>query len=163
MATSEKRLRKSYQTYIRMRAERRKAGYGLDRELTFEEFSDAHRKLVHQGEQHPTRKIASMDVTLTRNEAAAIIRRLKNADKYEDVDLEVLKRLRKKYKKAKDLYGQQLTDEEAAANEQMRRERLRARGIEPQDTIQASARSKIFNELRDAGLSYKEAEEVLYG
>ena len=163
MATSEKRLRKSYELYLKMRADRSQRGYGLDRELTFDEFSYAHAGFVHGGEKHPTRKIVTNEVTLRRNEAAAVIRRLKNADQYDDVDLEALKALQKKYKKASDLYSQELTAEEAATNEQKRRERLRERGKEAKNPIQATARARIFNELRDAGLSYKEADEVLYG
>ncbi len=163
MAKIPRRIRNSYDVYLRLRQERHEKGYGLDRQLTLEEYATAHARIVHSGEKHPARKIATSDVTFSRKEASAIIRRLKTADQYEDVDKEQLKKLCKRYQKAKDIYSLELTPEEAEANEQMRRERLAARGITPNDTIQASARSRIFNELRDAGLSYKEADEVLYG
>lgn len=165
MAKIFKRLKNSYNAYIKHRADYKKRGYGLDRELTLQEFADAHAGMAHSGEKHPARKIASLEVTFKRNEAATIIRRLKNAEKYENeyIDKDALKALRKKYKKAKDIYSLELTPEEATAYENERRENLLKKGIKPEETIQASARVRIFNELLDAGLSYKEADEVLYG
>lgn len=163
MAKVTKRVANSYATYLRYRAQWHDKGYGLDRELTLTEYADAQAKVVHAGEQHPARRLASEERTFTRSEARGFINRLKTADDYEDVDEEALAELRKKYKKTRDIYSQELTPEEASASEQQRRDRLAERGKEPKYTIQANARARIFNELRDAGLSYKEADKVLYG
>lgn len=165
MAKIPQRIKNSYQSYLNYREKWHNKGYGLDRELTLDEYAGAHRAYAHryQGAQHIAREIAAMDRTFTRSEASAIMRRLKTAEQYADVDKKALKELRKKYKKSKDIYGLELTPEEAEASERERRERLLERGKTPEYTIQANARAKLFNELRDLGLSYKEADEVLYG
>lgn len=164
MAALSKRIIRSYNTYLKERANWSSKGYGLDRELTLNEYAWAHRAIVHATHtKHPARDIASADRTLTRSEGVLIVKRLKTAEQYSEVDKEALKVLQAKYKKAKDLYSQKLTAEEAQAMEEARREDLRSRGKEPKYIIQANARARIFNELRDVGLSYKEAQKVLYG
>lgn len=163
MAKISKRIKNSYDAYLNYRNQWSAKGYGLDRELTLSEYADVHRKLSHRGEQHIARRASSDDRTFTRSEGSAIIRRLKNASNYDDIDEEALKEIRRKYRKSKDIYGLELSPEEAAANENARRDSLIERGKTPEYTIQANARAKLFNELRDAGLSYKEADEVLYG
>lgn len=164
MATLSKRIIRSYNTYLKERAKWSLKGYGLDRELTLNEYAWAHRATVHATHtKHPARDIASADRTFTRSEGVLIVKRLKSAERYAEVDKEALKALQAKYKKAKDVYSQELTAKEEQAMEEARREDLRARGKEPKYIIQASARARVFNELRDAGLSYKEANKVLYG
>ncbi|MCM1505297.1 MAG: hypothetical protein NC127_08890, partial [Muribaculum sp.] len=160
-----RRIASSYEAYLRWRAHWHNKGYGLDRQLTIEEYAIAHTFYAHKyrGAQHIAREIASADRTFTRGEAAQIVRRLKDAAKYDDVDQELLNDLRRRYKRAKDIYSLELTPDEAAASEQERRDRLIARGKTPDYVIQANARAKLFNELLDAGLSYKEAETVIYG
>lgn len=165
MAKIPQRIVKSYNAYLNYRDKWSDKGYGLDRELSLNEYADAHKAYAHrnQGAQHIAREIAGAERTFTRSEASAIVRRIKTADQFDDVDEEGLKELRKRYKRSKDVYGLELSPEEAAASEQERRNRLAERGKTPEYTIQANARAKLFNELRDLGLSYKEAEEVLYG
>lgn len=157
MAKVSKRIENSYEAYLKYRESWKKKGYGLDRELSLEEYSRAHKDASHAGWNHIAREVAQLDRTYSRSEASNIVRRLKSAEYFDDVDKEEISKLRKKYKRAKDIYGIQLSPEEAAASEQRRRERLAERGIEPKYVIQANARAKLFNELRDAGLSYKEA------
>lgn len=163
MAKIPKRIVNSYNAYLKYRDEWRRKGYGLDRELTLKEYKDVHQAFSQDGEKHIARRAAADERTLTRSEAAAIIRRLKSADKYQDVDIFELHILRLKYKKTKDLYSLQLTPDQEQFIEQSRRERLLERGKEPQYTIQSNYRAILFNQLLDAGLSYKEADEVLYG
>lgn len=164
MAKIPKRISNSYKAYLRYRQEWHKKGYGLDRELTIHEYADVQRSMSHSGAQHIAREVAASDRTLTRSEASALIRRLKNADKYQNIDKEKLSRLRSKYKKSSDLYGIEFTTEEARDYEEIRRRNIISiTGEEPTYTIQATARIRIFNDLRDAGLSFKEAEEVMYG
>lgn len=163
MATVNKRIENSYNAYLKYRGQWAQKGYGLDRQLTLEEYTFAHKSASHIGWNHIAREIAAQDRTFTRSEGAAILRRIKNATKYEKVDEELLRNILKRYKRSKDIYGLQLTDSEAMAMEQRRRDALAARGKEAKYIIQANARAKLFNELRDAGLSYKEAEKVLYG
>ena len=157
MAKVSKRIENSYKAYLKYRESWKNKGYGLDRELTLQEYAGAHEDASHKGWNHIARDIASLDRTYSRSEAANIVRRLKSAEYFDDVDKEEIAKLRKKYKRAKDVYGLQLSSEEAAASEQRRRKKLAERGIEPKNVIQANARAKLFNELRDAGLSYKEA------
>lgn len=206
MAKIPQRIRNSYETYLKYRQQYKDGGYGLDRKLTLEEYADAHIKYVHRHKKDPqvthvARELASYDKTLTRSEAAGVLRRIKTADRYytglskerlkelrkaakkgeeefnkvvkDEEEAEAFKRseefktmlkdLRKKYKKSSDIYGLELSDEEAVAQQDAQRKYYIDRGIEPRHTIQASARVKLFNELRDAGLSYKEADQALYG
>ena len=163
MAKISARIKRSYNVYLRYRDESHRAGYGLDRELTLQEYASVHADASHKGWTNIARTIARAEKTASRNEAAAIIRRIKTADSYDDVDESALKILQMKYRKAKDIYSLELSEVQAALREQERRSYWRDRGIEPEFTIQASARAVIFNDLRDAGLSYKEAGEVLYG
>lgn len=167
MAKITQRDINSYNTYLRYREQWHNKGYGLDRELTLYEYVDAKEGKVH-GEhvKHPARDIAAAERTFSRSEARGYVNRLKDFDKYEDVDLFELEVLRHKYKTTKSIYSMEFTPEEAAENEATRKARIMERskdGKEPQYTIQATARSRLFNQLRDAGLSYKEAERVLYG
>lgn len=163
MAKVSQRIKRSYEAYLNYRRQARNKGYGLDRQLTLEEYKGAHEDFSHKGATHIARTIATGEKTATRNEAAAIIRRLKTADQYDNVDQEALAELRSTYKTARDIYSLELTDWQASLREQERRHYWTDRGIEPEFTIQASARALLFNQLRDAGLSYKEAEEVIYG
>lgn len=176
MAKGSKRIENSYNSYLRQRAEWHAKGYGLDRELTLDEYKEVHEAFVHRGEQHPARKIASDERTFSYAEGRSIVRRLKTADQYDDVDKDELQalinRLRKPAKDDpsklspltyKDIIGLELTPEELEAQEQRRRQYYIDRGVTPTRTIQANARADLFNQLRDAGLSYKEADEVLYG
>lgn len=163
MAKSSKRIINSYEAYLRYRESWGDKGYGLDRKLTLNEYAQVHRSLSHAGEQHIARTVAGNERTFTRSEGAAIARKIKNAEQYSEVDKEMLSELQKKYRRGKDIYGLQLTPQEELAQETRRREALLARNVKPQYTIQANARAKLFDELRDAGLSYKDAEAVLYG
>lgn len=169
MAKIPKRIENSYKAYLNFRRKHKEAGYGLDRELTLQEYANAHVLYAHRyandpRSKHIARGIAGAERTFTRSEANAIIRRLKTARDFDsDIDIFELEVLRHKYKKAKDIYGLQLSPEEMRKNEEARRQRLIERGTEPKYTIQANARSLLFNQLRDAGLSYKEADAVLYG
>ena len=124
----------------------------------------AHRAKSEGKSPHLARDIAAAETTFTRTEASAIIRRIQSAELFtEYVDIFELTTLQAKYKKAKDIYGLQLTREEEEASEAERRQRLLERGKEPDYVIQANARALLFNQLRDAGLSYKEADRVIYG
>lgn len=166
MAKINKRIERSYKTYLKYRAQDAAKGYGLDRELTISEYADAHASYLHSKKgSHPARDIARAEKTFTRSEASAIIRRLKSAGKYSDVDEDDLIELRLRYKKAKDIYGLELTREEIQEQESERRNfwRDKLAGEDPDFTIQANARAKLFQELLDIGLSYREADEVLYG
>ena len=169
MAKISKRIEKSYNTYIRLRQSYAQRGYGLQRELTKEEYALAHRKWAlynktnQQKKGHIAREIAEDDVAFRRNVAAGVRRRIKTADIYENVDLEKLKGLQKKYKKNSDIFSVQYSPKEAQRIEQERLARFAERGVSPEWPIQANPRAIIFNELRDAGLSYKEAEKVIYG
>ena len=169
-----KRIRSSYEAYKRYREKYAKSGHGLDRELTLTEYADVHKRWAHDNanntkKTHIAREIAADEQTFTRNEAASIIRRLKDVEdyhdlgKYEEVNKEEFRKIIEKYKKSKDIYSLNFTEQEAAALEEERRQRLLDRGKEPKYIIQQTARVILFNELRDAGLSYKEADEVLYG
>lgn len=169
MVKINKRIERSYNAYLNFRSKHKASGYGLDRELTLQEYAAAHADYAHAHandpkSKHIARGIAGLERTFTKSEANAIIRRLNNAQDFEsDVDIFELEVLRHKYKKARDIYGLELYPEEMQANEAMRRQRILERGKAPEYTIQANARSLLFNQLRDAGLSYKEAEAVLYG
>lgn len=163
MAKVSKRIENSYQSYLRYRESWADKGYGLDRQLTLQEYNSVHKQASHAGWKHIARDLASEDRTFRRSEGAAIVRRIKNATHYEDIDKEALRELQRKYKRGKDIYGLQLSPEEAETMEERRRSQLAERGKTPQYTIQANARAKLFNELRDAGLSYQKAEEILYG
>lgn len=161
MAKIAQRIKNSYDAYLRYRQIWSDKGYGLDRKLTLSEYAKVHYSLSHSREQHIARKVAANERTWTRSEGAAIARRIKNIDKYKNIDPDAIKKLRKKYKRGRDVYGAQLTPEEEQAQEMHRREALIKRGKQPQYTIQANARIKLFEELRAAGLSYKEAAEVI--
>ena len=163
MAKVSKRIENSYEAYLNYRDSWSKKGYGLDRELTLEEYSIAHKQASHAGWNHIARDIAAEDRTFTRSEGASIVRRIKNAADYDHVDKEALRELQKRYRRSKDVYGLELSAEEAQAMEERRRQKIAERGSTPKYVIQANARVKLFNELRDAGLSYKDAEDVLYG
>ena len=167
MATFSKRIESSYAAYLRWRAKYKESGYGLDRELTLTEYSEVHRSYVHrnQGAQHIAREIAGADRTFTRSEASGLVRRLKETLNYrgEGIDIFELGVLRAKYKNSKSIYSMQLSDEEAIEMENRRKQYWRDKGKEPGYIIQASARVDFFNALRDAGLSYKDADKVMYG
>lgn len=163
MATSQKVIDRSYKAYLSQRAMWKEKGYGLDRALTADEYKVAFLGLSHARKPNIARDLASSDRTLRYKQAATIRRRLKNAVDYEDADPQEIQRLLKKYSNIKKLISIELTEEESRQNEEMRRQRYLERGITPQRIIQATGRSQLFNELRDAGLSYKEAEKVLYG
>lgn len=163
MAKIPKRIVNSYNAYLNYRQTWSDKGYGLDRELTLKEYEQVHKALSHGGEQHIARRAAADERTFTRSEASGVIRRLKYADQYDDVDEDALNELRKTYKKSKDIYGLELTPDEITSMEDRRRNYWLDRGKTPKHTIQANARAKFFDVLRDAGLSYKEAEKVLYG
>lgn len=158
-----KRIENSYGAYLKYREIWSNKGYGMDRQLTLEEYATAHKQASHAGWNHIARDIASEDRTFSRSEGASISRRIKNAADYDDVDKEALRDLQKRYRRGKDIYGLELSAEEAQAMEERRRQKIEERGSTPKYVIQANARAKLFNELRDAGLSYKEAEDVLYG
>lgn len=165
MAKISKRIVNSYAAYLNYREKWHDKGYGLDRQLTLKEYAQVQRAAAHDHRygEHIARGIAGDDRTFTRSEAAAITRRLKTADRYEDVDVKALKELQERYRKPKDIYSFELTKEELDAQEQRRRQYWIDRGKTPKHTIQANARSALFDALRDAGLSYKEADEVMYG
>lgn len=163
MAKISQRIKRSYEAYLRYRDQAHQRGYGLDRELTIAEYAQVHKAYSHLKEKHIARTIATAEKTATRNEAAAIIRRLKTADQYDGVDLDALRALQTKYRRTTDISALELTEVQAALHEQTRRYYWTDRGIEPKFIIQASARSALLMELRDAGLSYKEAEEIIYG
>lgn len=170
MAKVSKRIVNSYKAYLGHREKGSAAGYGFDRPLTLEEYEEVHIAFIHDKQNahktHVAREIAQRDKTFTRDEASAIVRRLKNADIYESeyLDKALLSELRSTYKKAKDIYSLQLTPEEQEILEQRRRENLVKRGKNPAEyNIQASARAELFNELIDAGISYKETRYIVYG
>lgn len=163
MAKISKRIENSYEVYLKYRESWSDKGYGLDRQLTLEEYATAHKQASHAGWNHIARDIAAEDRTFNRSEGTAIARRIKNAADYEDVDKEALRDLQKRYRRGKDIYGLELSAEEAQAMEERRREKIAERGFSPKYVIQANARAKLFAELHDAGLSYKETEKVVYG
>lgn len=168
MAKIPKRIKRSYDSYLKYREQYKSAGAGLDRELTLEEYEQAHLSWAHYNAKNPkkthiAREIAKEEQTFTRSEAAGVIRRLEDAELYNDVDKEALKALREKYSSSKVLRSFELSPEEAAATEQRVRENRAARGKSTKETIQSSYRGVLFNELLDAGLSYREADKVVYG
>lgn len=167
MAKIAQRIVNSYNAYLNYRAKWSDKGYGLDRELTLNEYADAHRsyKHKHPETQHIARELAGFDRTFTRQEASGIIRRLRTALNYEDenIDKFELWALNVKYKTSKSIYSLELSTDEMRDMENRRRQYWIDRGKEPKYTIQASARQYLFNSLRDAGLSYKEADSILYG
>lgn len=169
MAEISKVVEKSYNAYLKYRKEWRDKKYGLDRELTLEEYAQAHaeasHKLKSEGKKggHIARQLASDDRTLSFYESRGMFERLKNAQNYSDVDPVGLAALLKKYPSAKILRAVELTPEEMQTQEEMRRQSWIDRGKVPEFTIQAHARQNLFNELRDIGLSYADADEVMYG
>lgn len=163
MATSQKVIDRSYKAYLSQRAMWKEKGYGMDRALTEDEYKVAFKGLSHARKPNIARDLASSERTVGYRQAVAILRRIKNAVDYEDADPEKIQQLLEKYPNTKKLISVELSEEEIQQNEEMRRQRYLERGITPKRIIQATARSKLFNELRDAGLSYKEAEKVLYG
>lgn len=171
MAEIPKRIVRSYNAYLRYREKQADRGYGLDRQLTLVEYSEVHPAFAQANAHNPkkthiAREIAAMDRTFSREQAAAIVRRLKVIKNYEgeNVDKELLKELLKTYKTSKDIYSLNLTPEQQQILEQRRRERLIERGKNPADyNIQASARAEFFQQLIDAGISYKDADKIIYG
>lgn len=170
MAKIAKRIVNSYEAYLRYRQKARAAHYGLDRELTLEEYEEVHYAFIHDKRNahktHVAREIAQREKTFTRDEAVAIVKRLKNADIYESehLDKDLLSELRSTYKQAQDIYSLQLTPEEEKILEQRKRENLIKRGKNPAEyNIQASARAELFNQFIDAGVSYKETRNIVYG
>lgn len=201
-------INKSYAAYLKYRQQWRDKGYGLDRQLTKEEYAEAHKLWRHKyGNNHISREIASEDRTFTRFEASAAVRKiaadvqarevmsegykqriadqqelkgeaLRSGDKkalyrinkklkalnekLEQTESELSKHreLQKKYGKAKDVYGLQLTELEEQIVEENKRTHFLARNIKPESPIQASARQKFFNDLLDAGMTYQEARGV---
>lgn len=169
MAKISPRIERSYKAYIKYRKSYTERGYGLDRGLTIEEYKYVYKNFKHAFHNDPkikhiARTLAKDDVTFTRVEAKAIRTRLKTAGQYDDVDIEAIEALRTRYSTSKSIYSLELTAEEAAADEQQRRQWYIERGKEPPAIIRpATARTILFNQLRDAGLSYKDAERVVYG
>lgn len=171
MAKVSKRIVNSYKAYLGHRESLSAKGYGLDRVMTLKEYEEVHNAMAHMNAQNPkkthiAREIAAQEKTFSRSEGAAIVRRLKNADIYESehLDKELLKELRSTYRTSKDIYSLQLTPEQIEILEQRRREDLIKRGKNPAEyNIQASARAELFNELIDAGVSYKETRNIVYG
>lgn len=205
-------IARSYAAYLRHREAWAEKGFGLDRELTLSEYSEAHIDFVHKyGNNHVARKIAQDDRTFGAQEASAISRKIAqdvrtrativrgDRDRLKELKaqlkelqsqepeksikrrqrklqqrieeqteqlnedraiLDERKALRKKYAKSKDIYGLQLTEGEIQATESRRRQELVGRGIDPEFPVQASARGQLFQDLLDAGMTFREARAI---
>lgn len=205
-------IARSYEAYLRHRESWAEKGFGLDRELTLSEYTEAHKEFAHKyGNNHVARKIAQDDRTFAARDAAAkarkiaeevktrrtiakgdreklkelkaqlkelkaqepsksIKRRIRKQQERIAEQQEVLEEdkailnerraLKKKYATAKDIYGLQLSEEEIRSAESRRRQELMDRGIDPEFPVQASARGQFFQDLLDAGMTFREARAV---
>lgn len=211
-ANDSKTIARSYAAYLRHRESWAEKGFGLDRELTLSEYTEAHKYFVHKyGNNHVARKIAQDERTFGAHEGSAIARKiademktrrtivkgdreklkelkaqlkeLKAQEPSKSIERRIRKQkqriteqqevleedkailderraLKKKYATAKDIYGLQLSEGEIRSAESRRRQELVDRGIDPEFPVQASARGQFFQDLLDAGLSFREVRAI---
>ena len=134
----EKKYINSYKAYKQNRAAWSLKGYSMDKVLSLDEYVDLHRKATAKGMKNIAREFAKADRQLTKKQAKNILRDYKIQDidptKYTEAEVERYNTLSKTLKKGS----------------------VKA-------LIGMGLGRDLFSTLVMGGITYKEAEQIIYG
>lgn len=134
----EKKYINSYKAYKQNRAAWSLKGYSMDKVLSLDEYVDLHRKATAKGMKNIAREFAKADRQLTKQQARNILRDYKIQDidstKFTAVEVERYNTLSKTLKKGS-----------------------------VKDLIGMGLGKYLFQTLVMGGITYREAEQILYG
>ena len=134
----EKKYINSYKAYKQNRAAWSLKGYSMDKVLSLDEYVDLHRKATAKGMKNIAREFAKADRQLTKQQARNILRDYKIQDidptQYTEAEVERYNTLSKTLKKGS-----------------------------VKDLIGMGLGKHLFQTLVMGGITYKEAEQILYG
>ncbi len=133
----EKKYINSYKAYKQNRAAWSLKGYSMDDVLSLDEYVDLHRKATAKGMKNIAREFAKADRQLTKQQARNILRDYKIQDidptKYTEVEVKRYNTLSKTLKKGS-----------------------------VKDLIGMGLGKYLFQTLVMGGITYREAEQILY-
>ena len=134
----EKKYINSYKAYKQNRAAWSLKGYSMDDVLSLDEYVDLHRKATAKGMKNIAREFAKADRQLTKQHARNILKdyKIQNIDttKYTEVEVERYNTLSKALKKGS-----------------------------VKDLIGMGLGKHLFPTLVMSGITYREAEQIVYG
>ena len=134
----EKKYINSYKAYKQNRAAWSLKGYSMDKVLSLDEYVDLHRKATAKGMKNIAREFAKADRQLTKQQAKNILRDYKIQDidptKFTEVEVERYNTLSKTLKKGS-----------------------------VKELIGMGLGKYLFQTLVMGGITYREAEQILYG
>ena len=133
----EKKYINSYKSYKQNRAAWSLKGYSMDDVLSFDEYVDLHKKATAKGMKNIAREFAKADRQMTKKQARNILKDFKIQDidktKYTEAEVERYNTLSKALKKGT-----------------------------VKDLIGMGLGKYLFQTLVMGGMTYREAEQVLY-
>ena len=133
----EKKYINSYKAYKQNRAAWSLKGYSMDKVLSLDEYVDLHRKATAKGMKNIAREFAKADRQLTKQQAKNILRDYKIQDidptKYTEAEVERYNTLSKTLKKGS-----------------------------VKSLIGMGLGTDLFKTLVMGGITYREAEQILY-
>ena len=134
----DKKYINSYKAYKQNRAAWSLKGYSMDEVLSLDEYVDLHKKATAKGMKNIAREFAKSDRQLTKQQARNILRDYKiqdiNPTKYTAAEVERYNTLSKTLKKGS-----------------------------VKDMIGMRLGKYLFSTLVMGGITYREAEQILYG
>lgn len=157
------RLEKSWEAYKKNFAEWEAKGYAMDERLTKKEYRERYEEATSLGMKNIARTFAAEDRLVSASEASRLSKAVREAMKYEKTeDGEKVRKgftVRRKIEEGEPGYVKGMKTYKTEKID------LAEFGIDPKDftskAIKARGLSQAYNDLREAGLSAREAGSII--